>query len=115
MRQRQNAAIAALALLAGAVAGCSLFSREPRFNPGAYETELNRWVGRPESELINTWGVPSKSQLLSGGGQVLQYDTLDGDKLLCTTLFASNITGTIERWRWSGDRCKHRFIDTARR
>jgi len=97
-----------------AVTGCSIFSRD-RFSPGAYEAELNRWVGRSETDLINDWGVPNKSQLLSGGGQVLEYDTADGDKVLCTTLFTSNITGTIERWRWSGDRCRHRTIDTARR
>src|SRR5690349_17043724 len=82
-----------------ATAACG--SSSEHFTPAAYETVLQQWTGRSETDLINAWGVPDKSQLLSGGGQVLEYDTHKGDKTTCATLFTSNLTGTIERWTYT--------------
>ena len=102
MTDRRGAAltVAAVAMLAA----CS--SAPSRTNPGAYEAALQQWVGRSETELINAWGVPDKSQLLSQGGQVLEYDTRDGKNVTCSTLFTSNLTGTIERYSFRGSDCR---------
>jgi hypothetical protein len=102
---------AAAIVLAGA--GCA--SSGERFTPAAYEAVLQQWTGRSESDLINTWGVPDKSQLLSGGGQVLEYDARKGDKVTCATLFTTNLTGTIERWTYSGTSCRPLNVNAASR
>jgi hypothetical protein len=103
--------------LASLLAGCGwLFgSDSARYNPQAYEAELNRWIGRPENDLINRWGVPARSQLLSGGGQVLEYERRQDKEVTCTTLFTSNITGMIERWRYSGIDCRPLDLNRAQR
>jgi hypothetical protein len=71
-----------------------------------YEEVLNRWLGRSETDLINSWGVPARSQLLSGGGQVLEYVRRDDDRIACSTLFTSNLTGAIERYTFRGTDCR---------
>jgi len=111
MTDRRGAALtlAAVAMLAA----CS--SAPSRTNPGAYEAALQQWVGSSETELINAWGVPDKSQLLSQGGQVLEYDTRDGKNVTCSTLFTSNLTGTIERWNYTGHACRPLRLDAASR
>src|SRR5690242_19665941 len=100
-------------LVAAPLAACS--SAPSRTNPGVYEAALQQWVGRSETELINSWGVPDKSQLLSQGGQVLEYDTRDGKNVTCSTLFTSNLTGTIERWNYTGRACRPLRLDAASR
>jgi hypothetical protein len=97
-----------------ALTGCS-GSSGPHYTPAAYEAVLQQWTGRSETDLINAWGVPDRSQLLSQGGQVLQYDTRDKDKVTCTTLFTSNLTGTIERWTYTGNACRPMRVDAASR
>jgi hypothetical protein len=99
---------------ATALAGCGSRSAA-RYTPAAYEAVLQQWTGRSETDLINTWGVPDRSQLLSGGGQVLEYDRREKDKITCATLFTSNLTGTIERWTYSGTDCRPLRIDAAQR
>jgi hypothetical protein len=98
---------AALVLLAG---GCDLLhwnngARAAREGP-PYDEVLNRWLGRSETDLINSWGVPARSQLLSGGGQVLEYVRRNGSRVSCSTLFTSNLTGTIERYSFRGTDCR---------
>jgi hypothetical protein len=105
---------AALICVLAALAGCSS-SSTARYTPAAYEAVLQQWTGRSETDLINSWGVPDRSQLLSQGGQVLQYDTRDKDKVTCTTLFTSNLTGTIERWTYTGNACRPMRVDAASR
>jgi hypothetical protein len=105
-----------IAVLA-ALAGCAS-SSATRYSPAAYEAVLQQWTGRSETDLINSWGVPDRSQLLSQGGQVLQYDAHEGkdkDKVTCTTLFTSNLTGTIERWTYTGSACRPLRVDAAQR
>jgi hypothetical protein len=97
------------AALALAVGGCGLFggARDEAAAAGPpYEEVLNRWLGRSETDLINNWGVPARSQLLSGGGQVLEYVRRDDKRVYCSTLFTSNLTGTIERYSFRGSDCR---------
>ena len=73
---------------------------------GRYDAELQQWVGRTEAELLRSWGVPTHSQLLSQGGQALEYVRQRGDVVDCTTLFTTNVLGVIDTWTWRGDRCR---------
>jgi hypothetical protein len=113
MRHCRRAVTIAAAL--ASLAACSS-SSSVRYTPAAYEAVLQQWTGRSETDLINSWGVPDRSQLLSQGGQVLQYDTRDSkDHVTCNTLFTTNLTGTIERWTYTGTACRPLRVDAAAR
>jgi hypothetical protein len=75
-------------------------------SPAQYEAAVASWIGRNETELFRAWGVPSRSQLLSEGGQALEYVQRQGDEVVCTTLFTSNLLGVIQTWTWRGRRCR---------
>jgi len=75
-------------------------------NP-AYEQALSRWIDRPEEDLIAAWGVPERSQALTDGGQVLEYQRADASgRLLCSTLFTSDVYGKIRVWTYRGVDCR---------
>src|SRR6266513_2081828 len=94
---RSPVRVLVVAGLASLPAGCGWLwgTSSVHYKPQVYEAELNQWIGRPENDLINRWGVPARSQLLSGGGQVLEYERRQDKDVTCTTLFTSNITGMI--------------------
>lgn len=72
----------------------------------SYTEELARWVNRNEADLVSAWGVPERSQRLTDGGQALQYiRTAPDGKVLCTTLFTSDIYGQIRTWSYRGSDC----------
>ncbi len=73
----------------------------------AYEAALGRWVDRSEEDLIAAWGVPERSQHLTDGGQALEYQRVDAaGKLLCSTLFTSDLYGKIRTWTYRGIDCR---------
>lgn len=75
-------------------------------NPG-YEQALSHWLDRPEEDLIAAWGVPERSQALTDGGQVLEYRRVDATgRLLCSTLFTSDVYGKIRVWTYRGIDCR---------
>jgi hypothetical protein len=75
-------------------------------NP-VYEAELGQWVDRPEEDLVAAWGVPERSQRLTDGGQALEYRRVGaGGKLLCSTLFTSDLYGKIRTWTYRGIDCR---------
>jgi hypothetical protein len=75
-------------------------------NP-AYESALAHWVDQSEEDLIAAWGVPERSQRLTDGGQALEYRRVDGTgKLLCSTLFTSDLYGKIRTWTYRGTDCR---------
>lgn len=81
-------------------------SSTPVISP-AYESALGSWVDRPEEELVGAWGVPERSQRLTDGGQALEYRRFDkAGKLLCSTLFTSDIYGKIRTWTYRGTDCR---------
>ncbi len=72
-----------------------------------YEAALRHWVDRPEEDLIAAWGVPERSQRLTDGGQALEYRRVDAaGKLLCSTLFTSDLYGKIRTWTYRGTECR---------
>lgn len=91
------------------------FGGAPKGNSGSseppdkrtYETVLNQWVNHPEEDLVSAWGVPERSQRLTDGGQALEYRRLDATgKLLCSTLFTSDVYGEIRTWSYRGTDCR---------
>lgn len=114
MRQFLPGTFVATALLA--VAACDGGSR-PSPGEGAgstvpvtnavYERALDRWVDHPEEDLVAAWGVPERSQRLTDGGQALEYRRVGGEgRLLCTTLFTSDVYGMIRTWAYRGSDCR---------
>jgi hypothetical protein len=100
-------AVRLLAIVVAAVSLSACMDRGPdAATPNQYEAALASWVGRSETELVRAWGVPSHSQLLSQGGEALEYVEHRGDEAVCTTLFTSNILGVIQSWTWRGSRCR---------
>ncbi len=72
-----------------------------------YERALDQWVDHPEEDLVAAWGVPERSQRLTDGGQALQYRRTGSEgRLLCTTLFTSDVYGMIRTWSYRGSDCR---------
>ncbi len=71
-----------------------------------YERALSRWVDHPEEDLVAAWGVPERSQRLTDGGQALEYRRVGDGRLLCTTLFTSDMYGMIRTWAYRGSDCR---------
>lgn len=99
-----------LLALGGCIFGCSSGENSgtsgPANNP-AYELTLNRWIDHPEEDLVAAWGVPERSQRLTDGGQALEYRRVNAEgKLLCSTLFTSDVYGRIRTWSYRGIDCR---------
>jgi hypothetical protein len=101
--------------LAVALGGCTSAPRAPVESTGtstpprnpAYERALASWVDRAEEDLVAAWGVPERSQRLTDGGQVFEYRRIGADgRLLCSTLFTSDIYGQIRTWTYRGTDCR---------
>ncbi len=85
---------------------------------------MDSWVGHYQSELIASWGPPTKTEPDGKGGTILIYESLKGtwgsekDKRIvggthyptkprqpgyaATRIFHVNEKGIIESWKWSG-------------
>ncbi|MGR3913345.1 MAG: hypothetical protein OD918_02270 [Gammaproteobacteria bacterium] len=99
--------------LAAALTGCATTAN--------YEKILESWVGSNADELIFSWGPPHNSSGLSGGGRVLEYSSSSTGTVTtpiygggwvsipyteaCKTLFMVDESGTIIKWRWTGNAC----------
>lgn len=83
---------------------------------GKYEEKLRSWVGRPESELLKSWGPPDQSYP-NGEGKIITYKNNYGTKVntgsaevtaydvYCNTSFYLTKDSVIEYWRWKGNDC----------
>jgi hypothetical protein len=85
---------------------------------------MDSWVGHYQSELIASWGPPTKTEADEKGGTILIYESLKGtwgdvkDKRIvggthyptkprqpgyaATRIFYVNEKGIIESWKWTG-------------
>jgi len=106
-----------LVLAAPFAVACCASSNQPGADEGAgstqpasnlvYEKALKTWIDRPEEDLVAAWGVPERSQRLTDGGQALEYRHLDSNgRVLCTTLFTSDVYGRIRTWVYRGIDCR---------
>ncbi|WP_137939352.1 hypothetical protein [Chitinivorax sp. B] len=100
-----------------------------------FERNLDSWLGRQTSELIQAWGSPVIDKPKADGGRVLGYamqDTvrhrpmrqtvsLNGNAGLiyqelpgsqtatyCVTLLHADAQGVIYNWAWQGNGCQAR-------
>ena len=98
-----------------ALAGCGTSddsgSSRPPDTPAppaaVYQHSLDQWLNKNEADLVSAWGVPERSQRLTDGGQALEYQRRDAaGRLLCTTLFTSDIYGVVRTWTYRGSDCR---------
>jgi hypothetical protein len=66
---------------------------------------MSSWVGKPESELLSSWGSPDSSRRLDDGRVVHTWTTMWNDQYsvhTCRQTFTVSSTGTVERWSHNG-------------
>lgn len=81
-------------LLAAALAGCASFTEK-----------VDSWQGRPLDDLIQAWGPPNDTQLLSGGRRVVTYTsthTVSGTSYDCRVWFFVGANGRIQNGNGEG-------------
>jgi len=67
-------------------------------------TVMKSWVGKPESDLLSTWGSPDSSRRLDDGRVVHTWTTMWNDQYkvhTCRKTFTIATDGTVERWSFS--------------
>lgn len=78
-----------------------------------YETYLDRQVGKSETEIAESWGLPSQALDLPDGTKVYEYTndrSISGaygsveNPGVCKTDFYFK-DNRVERWRWEGNFC----------
>jgi hypothetical protein len=108
MRGIQRLLLAPIILTLAACGGSSKEnSGSSTVDDPAYVHSLNLWIDHAEEDLVSAWGVPERSQRLTDGGQALEYRRVNGDgKLLCSTLFTSDVYGRIRTWAYRGSDCR---------
>lgn len=86
--------------------GCAIASVEK------YEAVLKTFVGKPESAVIEKFGVPSKTYQSSGNNYLTynrsSYMLLDADfgmTFTCDTTFVIN-SGIVQKYSFTGNGCK---------
>ncbi len=67
---------------------------------------MSSWEGHPADELLALWGAPHSRMPLNNGGQVLTWESTEGNYQYgyrtCRKSFTTNADGIIERWSYSG-------------
>jgi hypothetical protein len=67
--------------------------------------EMNSWIGKPESELLTSWGAPYVSQELDDGRVVHTWRTIWGKRdniRTCRQTFTISTKGEIESSSYRG-------------
>ena len=114
VRHRALCLCAALALLGACVPlGLSGPSRE--------QARLDAYVGGPASELVQDRGTPWKSRKRYDGGWVylwrecrMEYDWHGRQwPRFCETRADVGPDGTVEKWRWHGNECPLRGVESG--
>ena len=110
-RSRLSGAVPTLAVLALGLAACA-----DNNNPGAYQSYVGRWIGKPVGQLTSDWGPPSY-ETAEGGKRELQYIYSEaisyGERPIrinCTTKFLIGANGTVQSIDISGDACSPRNL-----
>lgn len=79
-----------------------------------YETRndiMQSWVGTPEKELIQKWGLPDNSYTLTSGSKVISYETFVHPGRYCEEKFMLE-KGVVKKWSLS--RCDLHFNNAKR-
>lgn len=86
-----------------------------------FEESLQSWVGRTGSDLIKTYGIPTRTATLPDGTKMYEFATDSGNRLVatgnynylnataynmyCKTSFSTNKEDIVTEWHWEGNRC----------
>ena len=66
---------------------------------------MESWKGQSGDRLIQSWGAPDRSEMLSDGTRVLTWVSVwagQQGQATCRKSFTLNEAGTVERWSFSG-------------
>lgn len=91
--------IAFLLILLFPLSGCVIQ------NKSKTNANLQSWVGKPESQLITSWGAPTQTLDNGDSGKIIVYDkparNIYGGVLQVSSYqFFVNKSGTIEKYLW---------------
>ncbi len=71
-----------------------------------YDKSVSQWVDDTEANLVNSWGIPSKSHPMETGGRIVEYTQAGAQgKTVCTTRFTIDGNGLIRKTWFSGTDC----------
>ena len=74
--------------------------------PVPYDAAVSQWMDETESNLVNAWGIPSKSHPMETGGRIVEYTRTVAGKTVCTTRFTIDGNGLIRRTWFTGSDCR---------
>ena len=105
-----------LVFLAIALSGCVT---QPTAD-GYQEYLQNTWIGRPESDLVLSWGAPTQSYEINGnkfitylndGGNAVffMYGSAYSVRRTCKTTFEINNEGQISNFSFQGNMCRMNY------
>lgn len=92
------AAVAAAGLLV--LSSCAAPPRAP-----SYDDYVSRWINDSEVNLVQSWGIPSDSYGLEGGGRVVEYTEESSDTVTCATRFTIDNGGRVAKYWYRGSDC----------
>lgn len=87
-----------------------------------YEQVLKSWNGQDINKLVQAWGPPSNEYRMPNGDTMYTWLNVGGTVVTasqyagiatstavtywCKTTFTVNPYGSIQSWRWEGNRCR---------
>ena len=71
-----------------------------------YDKSVSQWVDDTEANLVNSWGIPSKSHAMETGGRIVEYTQAGAEgKTVCTTRFTIDGNGLVRKTWFKGTDC----------
>lgn len=60
---------------------------------------MRSWIGFPKNQLLESWGVPDRTDKLDNGKQVITWDVRNGyGHIICMQTFTIDASGIIEKF-----------------
>jgi hypothetical protein len=60
---------------------------------------MRSWLGSSKNDLVESWGVPDRTEKLDNGKQVLTWDGRNGyGQIICIKSFTIGSSGKVERY-----------------
>jgi hypothetical protein len=82
----------------------AFFSCSASFDKEDFETRLNSWLNSNKTELVKSWGPPSRIESDHGGGQIFIYEIAYQGKynttIRRTIMMYVHHSGKIYHWRY---------------
>ena len=101
-----SAPLTFLTLAGFLLAACASEDPAATSAPVSYDAAVSQWMDDTESNLVNAWGIPSKSHPMETGGRIVEYTRTVAGKTVCTTRFTIDGNGLIRRTWFTGSDCR---------